>query len=576
MNIAGGTIVWDLDVDDKKFTAKLSSASKGAKEFSNNLDRETKGASKALDGAGNSADVVSNKLTKLAKIAGGLFVLDRFVDFGKKILNTAAQFETLEVALTTVTGSSIDAARAMEKIQKVAKESPFFETSTLAEFTQIMAATGKTIDEAIDSAIQFGDVAAAFGKGNQEMGRMGNTLSQVIGKGKADVVDFKELVNAGWTSVRKDVAETMGVSMAQFEDMVSGGLIGYDQIYKASEKFTGSAEKQSNTFNALTQRLTESIFTTLSNIAKETGVFDVIKNGLLTVINIIDSIDTEKIINIINTMKEWADIIISILAPAFEILKTIFTTIFDVISLFVDWFQNTAWPVISQVFGFIKNIAIDLANYFQIVFGPIIQDAIGKIQEKFVAWQTKLIEIKGEIIAAYDAFSGWFKDTFGKSIAETIRDVLIWWGNEWSTKWVGNIKTIIDTIGFLIDKFSSLISKLGEVKQTLKDAGPLGEALLKTGGQIFGSFNPLLGRMFADGVSNFTGGLALVGEQGPELVNLPRGSDVYPTKQTAEMLSGSGATINIQEMIVRDDYDVDRFSEQIGFLVGIEPAIFEG
>lgn len=33
---------------------------------------------------------------------------------------------------------------------------------------------------------------------------------------------------------------------------------------------------------------------------------------------------------------------------------------------------------------------------------------------------------------------------------------------------------------------------------------------------------------FAGGVQNFSGGLALVGERGPELVNLPRGSDVIP------------------------------------------------
>jgi len=33
---------------------------------------------------------------------------------------------------------------------------------------------------------------------------------------------------------------------------------------------------------------------------------------------------------------------------------------------------------------------------------------------------------------------------------------------------------------------------------------------------------------FAGGVENFSGGVALVGERGPELVNLPRGSDVIP------------------------------------------------
>jgi hypothetical protein len=49
---------------------------------------------------------------------------------------------------------------------------------------------------------------------------------------------------------------------------------------------------------------------------------------------------------------------------------------------------------------------------------------------------------------------------------------------------------------------------------------------------------------FADGVTNFSGGLALVGERGPELVRLPRGSDVIPN----HMIGGTGAqqiTVNV-------------------------------
>lgn len=47
---------------------------------------------------------------------------------------------------------------------------------------------------------------------------------------------------------------------------------------------------------------------------------------------------------------------------------------------------------------------------------------------------------------------------------------------------------------------------------------------------------------FATGVQNFRGGLAVVGEEGPELVNLPRGSDVIPNNQ---ITNGGGSTVNI-------------------------------
>lgn len=51
---------------------------------------------------------------------------------------------------------------------------------------------------------------------------------------------------------------------------------------------------------------------------------------------------------------------------------------------------------------------------------------------------------------------------------------------------------------------------------------------------------------FAGGVTNFRGGLALVGERGPELVNLPNGSDVIPN----HMLNGGGQS---QELFARID-----------------------
>jgi len=55
---------------------------------------------------------------------------------------------------------------------------------------------------------------------------------------------------------------------------------------------------------------------------------------------------------------------------------------------------------------------------------------------------------------------------------------------------------------------------------------------------------------FADGVQNFRGGLALVGEEGPEIVELPKGSNVIPNGQSVgvskriEPNTEGGATIN--------------------------------
>ena len=66
---------------------------------------------------------------------------------------------------------------------------------------------------------------------------------------------------------------------------------------------------------------------------------------------------------------------------------------------------------------------------------------------------------------------------------------------------------------------------------------------------------------FARGVQNYSGGLALVGEEGPELVNLPGGSDVYSASQTKSMLAP--APITIENMIVRSDQDIKLIAKEL-------------
>jgi len=55
-----------------------------------------------------------------------------------------------------------------------------------------------------------------------------------------------------------------------------------------------------------------------------------------------------------------------------------------------------------------------------------------------------------------------------------------------------------------------------------------------------------------------TGGLALVGERGPELVDFRRPGRVYDTDRTAGLLAGGARSIEVNVTGVRDAYDVRR------------------
>lgn len=68
---------------------------------------------------------------------------------------------------------------------------------------------------------------------------------------------------------------------------------------------------------------------------------------------------------------------------------------------------------------------------------------------------------------------------------------------------------------------------------------------------------------FAEGTSFAPGGLALVGERGPELVNLPRGSQVIPNNKTEQIFNGGN--VNIAAVYVRSESDIQTMAQQMAF-----------
>jgi TP901 family phage tail tape measure protein len=71
---------------------------------------------------------------------------------------------------------------------------------------------------------------------------------------------------------------------------------------------------------------------------------------------------------------------------------------------------------------------------------------------------------------------------------------------------------------------------------------------------------------FAKGVKDFAGGLAVVGEEGPELVRLPTGSNVYSTDETKDMMSKSSnksVIININNPYFKSEQDIDPIMNRV-------------
>lgn len=110
-----------------------------------------------------------------------------------------------------------------------------------------------------------------------------------------------------------------------------------------------------------------------------------------------------------------------------------------------------------------------------------------------------------------------------------------YWQNQ-VNQLMANSKSEFEKYGGQIDnitgKANTAAGALGAMNKALAGAQPQNKSIMSKLGSV-------LSGMFAGGTNYAPGGIALVGEDGPELINLPQGSQVIPTPQTQQILSSS-------------------------------------
>jgi hypothetical protein len=78
----------------------------------------------AMEQATGRSERALGELGSVAKIAGSALAGISFAALAKDILRVNIEFDNLRAQLLSVTGSSVMAAKAMEQIQKIARDTP--------------------------------------------------------------------------------------------------------------------------------------------------------------------------------------------------------------------------------------------------------------------------------------------------------------------------------------------------------------------------------------------------------------------------------------------------------------------
>lgn len=195
----------------------------------------------------------------------------------------------------------------------------------------------------------------------------------------------------------------------------------------------------------------------------------------------------------------------------------------------VSW--RAAWKTIGNVVNGLSNTFKTIVKTFKSIFGSLNKYVFGPFRS---AWSS-----------AWSTISDIFKNTFGK---------------------VGSVaKSIVNTV---IDAVNGVIGAINHVSVNAPDWDILPDSIR---GKHFG-FNISTIPKLAKGTTNWQGGIAQVSERGGEIIDLPKGSRVYPHDQSVELARQEGRSsgdknvtinINVSGVELKDEKDIDQFTSDL-------------
>jgi phage-related protein len=300
------------------------------------------------------------------------------------------------------------------------------------------------------------------------------------------------------------------------------------------------------------------------------GVWDGIKNAVDGFVEGFKNVFN----GVVNWIKEWGLTVLAVLFFPFSLLLG---------------FIISKWDEIS---AFFSGVATWFADFFRgvwdtivAIFTPVVQFFSDMFSQAWTA-----------VCDVWNAAAGFFGDVWNKVVG-IFQVVGTWFGDRFREAWEG-IKRIFAPVGeFFGNMWNTIVSKFKDIGKMVGDAisgavkGAINWLIDKAEGSINGFIGLINGaagiinhipgvhiprvpevhfKRLAKGTEHAEGGRYLVGENGPEMVTLPRGAKVMPAERTARHLENNqkrgDININIDAKIYKDT-DAYQLASRIGYLV---------
>lgn len=490
-------------------------------------------------------------LGKLGLIAGASMAAAGAAVAGFGIASVKAYSESEDAlaqlnAVLKSTGdvSGVTAEQATQLAASLQKTTKFSDEAVLSAENMLLTFTNISKDVFPDTTRAVADMAQAMGT---------DLKSTAIQVGKA----LQDPIN-GVTALQRVGVRLSDSQKALVENLVKSGrtMDAQKVILKelktefggsadaAGNTFSGSLAKLQNTFNDLMENIGQGIATSLSPFVSKVAEF-VTNNGpqiQATITNIMNVFG-----QLMGIVYQFGVTVWPILSNALQASIPVVKALFDAWVAYAQYWANILGPVVQTVATFFVQWILpalrDLWSTIQVQLMPVLRDLwtqIGPILTPVLKFLAEVLG--GALIVALLAAVGALKllvlivagvaDGVAKFIAtiKSMADQVVQGFNNM-------VNGIRNAVGGVYD---AIVSPFRNAFNWVRDnANKIGDSVKNIGG----GFKIDLPH-FAGGVQNFSGGMAVVGENGPELVNLPGGSDVIPNNKIGSV-SGGSTTINI-------------------------------
>ena len=454
---------------------------------------------------------------------------------------TAARTETLGVAMEAVakaTGTSITLLKEQEAALKKQGITTQEARNTLTRFMQSQL----DVAQATDIARVAQDLAVISGENSSETVQR---LTQAIASG--NTVLLKQVgINRTAEDMYKEYAKTLGKTAIQLSETEKKQAM-VNAILEEGEKVTGAYEAAMGTAGKKLGSLSRYIEEAYNTIGDK---FLPIFNQMIDAFTkLLKGITPEMIDGLFGTLNRWfpviAGIIVAAVTPALIGMAASLWAALAPILPFVA--AGAALGLVLQALGIDFN---DIKGAIE-KFTVAVKDSWERVSKELdpaiahikTTWKT---ETEPALQGMRDSFAALYESMGGdKGVIEgldTLEEIMGTAAVGWMFIFTETVEGVAKFFGILADNIKLAVDNLKRYREEVKKNALPTE--VGTGGGGWG-------RNATGGVTS--GGLTMVGERGAELVSLPRGSHVYNTEDTKQMVGGGGITINVNAPVTGVD-----------------------